>query len=138
MRTAKIACHASACIACHTAPLRISDATGSTAVSGPSAGASWALMADRSHTPRGGALLLPSSGLLLRWGVRRCCCHQVLCLTCHRKCVCIICHLQVLLAQDGNKPSRGSRGGGVSHVGRQIFWAVVAGVCVCIICMAVG
>eukprot|EP00775_Hariotina_reticulata_P002968 gene2968-3253_t len=51
------------------APLRISDATGSTAVSGPSAGASWALMADRSHTPRGGALLLPSPGVQLGKGM---------------------------------------------------------------------
>ncbi|KAF8061912.1 hypothetical protein HT031_004172 [Scenedesmus sp. PABB004] len=42
-----------------SAPLRMSDTTGAPAVAGPASAASWAIMAERSATPRGAALVLP-------------------------------------------------------------------------------
>lgn len=51
------------CSAHHAAPLAINDSVGDLNLAGPSAGASWALMADRSKLQRGTALLLPPEGM---------------------------------------------------------------------------
>lgn len=52
----------SLCLPFPAAPLAISDTVGVLNLAGPSAGASWALMADRSKLQRGEALLLPPEG----------------------------------------------------------------------------